>query len=83
MHALNMYTQLSNGARRMHFGLSISLHYWRMRSANALARLRGCAGSSEFLKHADVISTKIACAGPYYYCKQLYLAGIFIWRIWW
>ena len=26
---------------------------------------------------------KIACAGPNYYCKQLYLAGIFIWRIWW
>ena len=42
-----------------------------MQEVKALARLRICAGLSEPLLFADVISIKISCADLYPLCEQM------------
>ena len=57
-HYLNMYVQLSSGAKDMKSGLTLCVPVLK-----APARMRICVGLSEPLLFAFAISTKISCAG--------------------
>ena len=63
-HSSNAHAQPSSGARSLIFGQPfVYVHSSCVRTAKALARLRGCAGSPESSLVAYAISTIISWAG--------------------